>query len=166
MSRIEKENPMTIKNVLIISVSILLVLVLVVAFIFYVLHWIPEKYAVKEEDFSRYESYILIKETWHTGTKWEKIGDEAGYFSSRGIAIEDVVLTGEELPHAHTGNCVNTFLCVVEYEGSVEHGAFDRPIDSYRILEWYPVCPVARNSLWPSWILPSEFMTKNELFWY
>ena len=130
-------------------------------FLFVNTYWTPAVHSVKEEDFSSYSSYILVRETFHTGTKWEIIGDEAGRYEIE--AIRDVVLAGDQLPYCKIGQYVNTFLCVVQYEGTVDHVAFEIPVDSYKITEWHPVYPVVRNGLWPDWMLPSEFMNEGDL---
>lgn len=57
---------------------------------------------------------------------------------------------------------VNTFLCIVEYKGKVKDNAFEDEIDSYYIVEWYPVYPILRDTLLPSWMYPKAFMTRRE----
>jgi len=131
------------------------------ALLFLKTYWMPAKYSVKEEQFPSYKNFILVRETWHTGTKWEVIGNENGYYKPDDI--KNIHLTGEKLPSAKMGYSVNTFLCIAEYEGTVAHVAFSKPIESYKIMEWHPVYPVVRDSLWPPWMLPSGFMTKKEV---
>jgi len=133
-------------------------------FLFYRTYWVPAVYSVHEEDFASHGSYLLLQEVFYTGTGWVVIGDETGRFEPG--SIKDVVLTGEKLPFSNMGQRVNTFLCIVEHESTVNHVAFNQPIDSYRIIEWYPVFPVVRDSLWPDWMLPSEFMTARDVKFY
>ena len=147
-----------IKMIIIISSSIILVA------IFLARHWIPAKYSVKNNEFDRYKNYILVKETYHTGTKWEKIGDEKGFCEIANI--NDIKLTGKRLPRSKVGHNINIFLCIVEYRGRVKHAAFEEFVDSYEVKEWYPVYPVVRNAMWPSWLLPSDFMNKEDTIEY
>ena len=114
---------------------------------------------------SSFENFILVREVYYSVPGWTIIGDETGIFTSDDYN-DYVELTGEEPPLSKMGWNVNTFLCVVEYEGTVEHPLLGEMIDSYRVMEWHPVYPVVRNSLWPNWMLPSRFMTKRELMLY
>lgn len=128
-------------------------------------NWIPEKYAVKAEDFKNYEPYILVQEVHYTGTGWVQVGDENGYFLPE--AYMDInLMNGNVLPlmSIYDDDYVNTFLCKVEYGGKAEHDAFGYEIASYYITEWYPVYPVLRNTLLPDWMYPKSFMTKLDLW--
>ena len=59
---------------------IVLILIILVVGLFVIVNWIPDKYAIKEDDFNNYESYILVQEVHYTGTGWIQIGNENGYF--------------------------------------------------------------------------------------
>ena len=73
---------------------------------------IPAKYAIRIEGVGQYPNCIIVKEAWHTGTGWEKIGDEQGYLSSD--RIRDVYLIGNLPPSASIGGeHVNSYLCEV-----------------------------------------------------
>lgn len=131
--------------------------------LFIKVNWIPGKYAVKESDFSRYEPYILVKEVHYTGTGWVQTGNEGGYFLPEEYV--DINLTnGNVLPQMemYHEDYANTFLCQVEYEGKIKHDAFEEEIDSYNIVEWYPVYPVLRDTMLPGWLCPKGFMTEKE----
>lgn len=128
--------------------------------------WIhPVKYAIEEKDFSDYSEYILVREVHYTGTGWSMIGDAGGYFPSE--AVVDVILEGEELPEADTpAERYNTFLCIVEYKGKMEHVAFEEKLDCYVIKDWYPVYPVVRNRLLPQFFYPRRYMTEKDMKGY
>jgi hypothetical protein len=148
---------------IIVFVAVLVILAAIV-FLFWRAYWIPAKYAIKEAQFSQFENYILVKEVHYTGTGWTQIGDEKGYFSKEDI--KDVYLTGEKLPETQMalGGKPVTFLCIVEYEGKIDHAAFIEAIDSFKIIEWYPVYPITRSdTMFPSWMYPPGFLTENEL---
>ncbi len=55
----------------------------------------------------------------------------------------------------------------VHYTGTgwvqVEHDAFEDQIESYYIVEWYPVYPILRDTILPNWMYPKDFMTKREV---
>ena len=55
---------------------IVLTLIILVIVVFFVVNWIPEKYAIKENDFKNYETYILVQEAHYTGTGWMQVGNE------------------------------------------------------------------------------------------
>lgn len=136
---------------------------LIIAF-FIKANWIPEKYAVRISECKDYEPYILVQEAHHTGTGWVQVGDESGYFLAE--AYKDIELTnGDVLPlmDMYDKDYVNTFLCKVEYRGTVIHDAFENEIASYDILEWYPVYPVLRDTILPDWMYPKGFMAKREI---
>ena len=130
-------------------------------------NWIPAKYAVKEDDFNHYAPYIIVQEVHYTGTFWVQVGDESGYFSSKAYLDIDLV-NGDILPHMRMYNDdhVNKFLCKVEYVGKIEHPAYADEIDSYYIVEWYPIYPVLRDTILPQWLFPKNYMTEEELIHY
>ena len=132
--------------------------------IFIKVNWVPGKYAVKESDFNQYEPYILVQEVHYTGTGWVQTGDEKGYFLPNEYVDIDLI-NGNVLPQMEMYNedYVNTFLCKVEYEGKIKHDAFEDEIDSYNIVEWYPVYPVLRDTMLPGWLCPKRFMTEREV---
>ena len=132
--------------------------------LFIKVNWVPGKYAVKESDFNQYEPYILVQEVHYTGTGWVQTGDEKGRFLPDEYV--DIDLTnGKVLPQMpmYNEDYDNTILCKVEYEGKIEHDAFEDEIDSYNIVEWYPVYPVLRDTMLPGWLCPKEFMTEKEV---
>lgn len=127
-------------------------------------YWLPAKYAIKEGDFENYKPYIIVQEAHYTGTGWVQVGDESGYFSSEAYLDVDLV-NGSILPlmAMYNEDYLNKFLCTVEYVGKVEHAAFEEEIDSYYIVEWYPIYPVLRDTMLPSWMFPKGFMTNDEI---
>lgn len=124
-------------------------------------YWIPVKFAVKEEQFKKYENIILVKEVHYTGTGWTQIGDETGYFNEK--EIKDIHMIGNLPPTAKMMQNVNVFLCEVEYQGKLEFRPTGEVVDTYLITEWYPVYPVVRNSLVPKLFLPKHFMSKRDI---
>ena len=121
----------------------------------------PEKYAVKVADISKYPNAILVREEFSTGTGWFQVGDPSGEF---GVPTPpDVYLSGNTPPGADpTGNDnENTFLCVVEYVGMVDD--YYGVCRKYVVLDWYPIYPVKRNTILPSWLYPRGYMTKSDL---
>lgn len=143
---------------------IVLILVILAIGSFITANWIPGKYAVKENVFKNYEPYILVREVHYTGTGWVQVGNENGSFSPEEY-LDINIVNGSILPQMEMYNedYVNTFLCKAEYEGKVEHDAFEDEIDSYYIVEWYPVYPVLRDTILPAWMYPESFMTKQEV---
>lgn len=143
---------------------IVLGFILLATVFFIVVNWIPEKYAIKENEFKNYAPFILVKEVHYTGTGWVQIGNENGYFSPE-TYVDINLVNGTILPHMEMYNkdYANTFLCRVEHRGEVNHDAFEGQIDSYYIVEWYPVYPILRDTILPNWMYPKDFMTKNEV---
>lgn len=152
------------------TICVGLILLIVIGIMTFKITWsVPVKYAVKEEDFSKYDEFILVKEVHYTGTGWSVIGDETGYFQEG--EIQDVMLIGkEELPQASIPENYNVFLCTVEYKGMVEHPAFVDKIPCYEIMEWnqwYPVYPIVRTDrLLPQDWYPQDYMTENDIPFY
>lgn len=124
-------------------------------------YWIPVKFAVKEEQFKKYENIILVKEVHYTGTGWTQIGDETGYFIDK--EIKDIHMIGNLPPTAKMMQNVNIFLCEAEYQGKLEFRPTGEVVDTYLITEWYPVYPVVRDSLIPKLFLPKHFMSKRDI---
>lgn len=142
----------------------ILALIILIAALFLIANWIPEKYAIRDSEFSDYEPFILVKEVHYTGTGWLQVGNENGYFPKE--TCVDIDLTnGNILPQMklYDEDYANTFLCKVEYRGKVSHDAFEEQIDSYSIVEWYPVYPILRDTILPNWLYPKAFMTKREV---
>ncbi len=143
---------------------ILLVLMMILAGGFFLkTNWSPAKYALKENEFINYKPYILIQEVHYTGTGWVQVGEKNGYYLSDSYV--DVNLNnGYVLPQMEMYNkdFVNTFLCKVKYEGKIKHDAFEKEVDSYYVVEWYPVYPVLRDTILPGCLYPKTFMTKQE----
>lgn len=139
-------------------------LIILIIILFVAANWIPEKYAIRENELSNYEPYILVKEVHYTGTGWVQVGNENGYFSPETYADIDLV-NGTILPQMEMYNedYANTFLCKVEYKGKIEHDALEEQIDSYFIVEWYPVYPILRDTILPDWMYPKDFMAKQEV---
>ena len=147
-----------------ILIIIVIVLLFISMFLFLKTHWIPSVYSVSEEELLEFSDYILVKEVFYTGTRWTLIGDTNGFYQQEGV--KDIALTGKKLPFSNMGQRVNCLPCIVEYEGQIDHIAFTEPVDSYRVIEWYPIYPVVRDSIWPDWMLPSKFMTAREIKYY
>lgn len=148
-------------------IAILGIMIIIVGGIaFFLIFWgNPVKYALKEAEFNNYSDYILVKEVHYTGTGWIIAGDENGYFSDSSIV--DIVLEGEKLPEANTpAERYNTFLCIVEYRGKIEHIAYEEKLDCYMIKNWYPVYPVVRNRLFPQKFYPQRYMTDKDIKGY
>ena len=143
---------------------IILILVTLAIVSFITVNWIPGKYAIKENDFKNYEPYILVQEVHYTGTGWVQVGNENGSFSPEEY-IDINIVNESILPQMEMYNedYVNTFLCKVEYQGKINHVAFENEIESFYIVEWYPVYPVLRDTILPDWMYPKGFMTKQEV---
>lgn len=143
---------------------IVLILIILVVGLFVIVNWIPDKYAIKEDDFNNYKSYILVQEVHYTGTGWIQIGNENGYFSPEAY-IDINLINGNILPKMEMYNedYANTFLCIVEHKGKMKHVAFENEIESYYIVEWYPVYPILRDTILPNWMYPKAFMTWHEV---
>ncbi len=136
----------------------------VVIVLFMIVNWIPEKFAIKGDDFKNYEPYILVQEVHYTGTGWAQVGNEEGYFLPDAY-VDINLINGTILPQMYMYNedYANTFLCKIEYKGKMKHHAFENEIDSYYIVEWYPIYPVLRDTILPNWMYPKGFMTKQEI---
>lgn len=141
--------------------------VLISAKLYTVFFWIPAKYAIKKGDFVHYEPYIIVQEVHYTGTFWAQVGDESGYFSS-GAYLDIDLVNGDILPQMimYNEDRVNRFLCKVEYKGKIQHPAYADEIDSYYVVEWYPIYPVLRDTVLPQWLFPKNYMTEEELKHY
>lgn len=131
--------------------------------LFFAANWIPGKYAIGEKDFADYKPYILVREVHYTGTGWVQTGDENGGFKPEEYVDVDID-NGNILPQMemYDWEHTNTFLCKVEYKGKIRHEAFEGEIDSYHVVEWYPVYPVRRDTILPEWLYPKAFLTKRE----
>lgn len=142
--------------------TLLIVILLVILLIPYIIYArIPVKYAVKIEDIGQYQNCILVKEAWHTGTKWEQVGDKSGFFPVD--KVNDVHLFGNIPPEASIGgDHVNTFLCIVVYTGKYELKNSIEIFDEYEVIEWYPLYPVKRDTILPSWIYPKGYFIKSD----
>ena len=127
-------------------------------------YWTPVKMAVKEEEFKNYGNVILVKEMHYTGTGWAQVGDENGFFSKK--EVKDIQVLGNRPPLSERYQCVNVFLCEVEYEGKKENEALGERFDTYTIVEWYPVYPVVRETLLPGCLFPKKFMSKKDVIGY
>jgi len=124
----------------------------------------PIKYAIRIEDVSKYSEVILIREVWHTGTGWEQVGDNSGYFDI--ALIEDVHLTGNIPPTtAIGGDHVNIFLCQIRLSGLFLISESDKQYKDYEVVEWYPIYPVTRYKVLP-WLYPKSYMIKSDLKYY
>lgn len=137
----------------------MILFLIIIKFLYH--YWIPVKFAVKEEQFKKYENIILVKEVHYTGTGWTQIGDETGYFNDK--EIKDIHMIGNLPPTAKMMQNVNIFLCEVEYQGKLEFRPTGEVVDTYLITEWYPVYPVVRDSLIPKLFLPKHFMSKRDI---
>lgn len=137
----------------------MILFLIIIKFLYH--YWIPVKFAVKEEQFKKYENIILVKEVHYTGTGWTQIGDETGYFNDK--EIKDIHIIGNLPPTAKMMQNVNIFLCEVEYQGKLEFRPTGEVVDTYLITEWYPVYPVVRDSLIPKLFLPKHFMSKRDI---
>ena len=130
-------------------------------FLFRIILGSPIKYAIKIEDIESYENFILVKQTWHTGTGWQKVGADFGFLND--IEYYDVNLIGTVPPLIGTGVYANTFLCIVEYLGNEYETNFDGDYEKYFVLDWYPLYPVKRDTILPSWLFPKGYMTKRDI---
>lgn len=119
---------------------------------------IPVKYAVRIEDTTSYSDAILVKEAWHTGTGWEQVGDTTGYYKDE--LFGDVKLTRNIPPTVSPGgNYINTYLCRVQLTGSFYPIGESTQYTEYYVLEWYPIYPVKRNTILPSWFFPDKYLS-------
>lgn len=146
------------------SIIFLLVFLLVMNTVFFIWNNRPVVYAIKEDEFNHYSNYILVQEVHYTGTGWIMVGDETGYLP--GEQTKDIVLKGKRLPEAQFPENFNTFLCVIEYQGLVDHEVFEEQVKSYEVIDWYPVYPIVRNGILPQFFYPSNYMTKYDIEGY
>lgn len=122
------------------------------------------KWAIKTDDFSEFEDYIIVRETYHTGTGWEIIADNNSYYASG--EIQDIIIS-PRLPGGRYPEPQNTFLCIVNHEGKRLHEASRTEYDCYDIIEWYPVYPVRRTvTLLPEFFYDKRFLREDELVSY
>ena len=135
------------------------------ATVLYVNRWQPSKYAVRTEKIQEYPNSILVKEAWHTGTGWEKVGNQDGFYEDD--KKYDVYLVGNTPPKAGIGgDHVNTFLCLVEYQGVEYVDKYSGEHEKYIVHDWYPIYPVRRYTILPDWLYPKGYMTESELEYY
>lgn len=128
----------------------------------------PVKYAVRLEDIYQYPDSILVQQTWHTGTGWEIVGNENGLYENP-IAIADVQLEGNLPPGVgmigEGIDHVNVYLCIVTLTGTFRIEGTTSPIHEYEkfeVIDWYPIYPVKRDTLLPSWFYPQEYLAKSD----
>lgn len=147
------------KKIIIILPVVLIIGVLIIPFA--ISTRTPVKYAVRLEDLYKYPNSILVKEAWHTGTGWEQVGDKSGKFPVD--KVNDVHLIGNIPPVASIGgDHVNTFLCIVDYTGKYELKNSIEIFDEYEVIDWYPIYPVKRDTILPSWIYPKGYLSKYD----
>jgi len=122
----------------------------------------PVKYAVRLEDIHEYPNSILVREAFHTGTGWEKIGNEHGVYENEQGRV-DVILQGNLPPFSDVG-AVNTYLCEVKDLGpDIFPPLGDEELFAkYEVLEWYPIYPVKRDTLLPSWFYPKDYLSVSD----
>ena len=152
-----------------IMLYILLVAVIVFGFTltkFIVETHTPVKYAIRLEDIHEYSNFILVRQTWHTGTGWERVGDEQGLYENLSV-VRDVQLEGNLPPLTGIGGeHVNVFLCIVTPTGTYRIEGTTSPIyeyESFEVNDWYPIYPVKRDTIFPSWFYSKYYMSKADL---
>ena len=137
---------------------------LMLIFYWFPLYGIPGKAAIKESDFNSYEPYIIVREVHYSGGIWVQAGDENGYFAEEDYI--DIDLANRSiLPSMfmYDEDYVNQFLCKVEYRGKVENDMLGQEVDSYEVVEWYPIYPVKRDMLFFHWLSPKSYLSKYEI---
>lgn len=147
-----------------IAAAAVIFIVLMLIFYWFPLYGIPGKAAIKESDFNAYEPYIIVQEVHYSGGIWVQAGDENGYFAEEDYI--DIDLTnGSILPSMfmYDPDYVNKFLCKVEYRGKVENDMLGQEVDSYEVVEWYPIYPVKRDMLFFHWLSPKGYLSKYEI---
>jgi len=150
------------KKRMLLTIIVAFVIFIIMGFLPSIILGLPIKYAIKKEDIIKYENSILIKQTWTTGTGWEKIGDQFGFLQN--TEKYDVILTADIPPSIGIGgNHVNTFLCIVEYLGIEYEPNYGGEFEKYLVIEWYPLYPVLRDTILPSWLYPKGYMTKTDI---
>lgn len=149
---------MKFKKILIVLIMVIL-LVGVVSAPYIVSTRTPVKYAIRLEDIWQHPNCIIVKEAFHTGTGWEQIGNDSGLFVD--TQKEDVYLTGKLPPNDALGEYYNTFVCEVQHTGQYTQLSPD-VFEQYEIVEWYPLYPVKRNSLLPSWFYPKAYLSESD----
>ena len=127
----------------------------------------PVKYAVRIEEIQEYSGAILVRQTWHTGTGWEIVGDTNGFYENRGNVL-DVKLEGDLPPTVGAGGeHVNVFLCKVELTGKYQIPGTISPnhiYDVFEVFEWYPIYPVKREEVFlPAWVYPDNYYSKYDM---
>ena len=130
----------------------------------------PVKHAIHMEDIHNYANSIIVRQTWHTGTGWEKVGDEHGLYDSYRM-IYDVKLDGN-IPHiiGMGGDHVNVYLCIVIRTGTYSFSGVDvltsenDPVfERYEVIDWYPIYPVKRDTILPAWFFSNDYLSKYDL---
>jgi hypothetical protein len=128
----------------------------------------PVKYAIQLEDVYKYPDAILVQQTWHTGTGWERIGDAHGLYEKGPNKILDVELEGNLPPRVGMGgDHVNIFLCEVTPTGTYRIPGTVSPVhlyEKFEVTDWYPIYPVKRYTVFlPSWFYPNNYLSENDM---
>lgn len=144
------------------GISIVLIVLFICLAVYMMPYWKPEKYAVSIDNISNYKDCMIVRETWHTGTGWEQIGDENGYLPLS--TVEDVYLIGNiPLRNPTAGDHVNTYLCIVERSGTHYIEGSNQAYQQFTVTEWYPIYPVKRNTILPSFLYPKNYLSKGDI---
>ena len=132
----------------------------------------PVKYAVKIENLNQHPGAIIVRETWHTGTGWEQVGGDSGYFDKK--QVDDVKLIGKLPPTVgRGGDHVNTYLCEGWFTGEFfdisewvivqQASAGEEVYPIYEVTEWYPIYPIKRDTMLPQWFFPRGYLAKADM---
>ena len=148
-------------HIVLLSIGAFLVAMLV---LFIVSTRTPVKYAVRLDDLAESgESYYLVQWIEVTGSYWEIVGDQDGYYSYSEI---EYIVTEGKMPYAVINYSVilgqNTYICYGEYVGESENTDIREVFSKYRFTDWDIVYPVKRDTILPAWFYPDGYLSKAD----
>ena len=90
-------------------------------------------------------------------------GDEYGFYEDS-KKIYDIIIHGNKPPGSNM-QAVNTYLCEVNYLGEDFFPALGETelFDKYEVIDWYPIYPVKRDTILPSWLFPKAYLSEEDL---
>ena len=122
----------------------------------------PVKYAVKMEDLTGSGvPYYLVQWVQVTGSSWEIVGDQYGYYP------ESLYIIAEgETPSAAKNYSVaigqNTYVCYGEYVGECEIPESGMVLGKYKFTDWDILFPIKRETVLPSWFYSSNYLSEAD----
>lgn len=148
---------------IIIYISCIIIFIKIIIFIYTIVT--PYKYAIKLSEIANYKDSILIKQTWHTGTGWEIVGNNKGLYNDK-MCIEDIKITGNIPPlNGLDTERSNIFLCEIVSNGEFQIPGTNSDVHLYKeyvVVNWYPIYPIERNCFLENLLYSKKFFSIHD----